>query len=218
MSETKFTTSFIPKKPTTTVTAGGRIRRKRGSNLFATLTTFLFLGVIVFGVGVYLYKISVEQQIERQIESLNRARSEFNPEFIDRATRLNDRIKGVVNLLNSHVSPSQLFTLLEDYTLQTVKFDSLDYTTSEDGDIILSAAGVGRGFPSIVLQSDEFGRTGFMKDVLFSGLEPDENDLVRFTVDSVLDRELIIYRNSLRPVVETEAMEEDNLEEDNFTL
>jgi len=198
--QTKFTTSFIPKKPVApTVT-----KYNKGSNFLNIITIAIFLGTLVFSGGVYLYKLNVQRQINGQIETLKKARAEFDENFIQSATRLNSRIIAVKNLIDTHKAPSEVFSLLQQHTLDTVRFNNFTYSTDKsDGSININANGVGLGYPSIVLQSDEFGQTGSLKDVVFSSVQPNDSGLVNFTFKSELDKAMILYRKTLMPVTDS---------------
>lgn len=201
--QTKFTTSFIPKKPVTPTVSG----YKTTSNFLTIIMVAIFLGTIVFGVGVFAYKLTVEKQIALQIETLKKSRDEFDENFIKEATRLNTRIMAVKKLIDAHQAPSAVFDLLQERTLETIRFNNLKYTTDKTkGTISIDASGVGLGYQSIVLQSDEFGKTGSLKDVVFSSVQPTETGLVNFSLKSQVDPSVVLYRKTLA----TESLEETN--------
>lgn len=191
----KFQTSFIPKKPDSinadNFSSGGK------SNLFSIIATLIFVATLVFAGGVYGYKLTIQKQISSQLESLQEARNRLDEGFITNANRLNDRIAAVKQILNNHKSPSEIFSLLEEYTLNSVRFTSLNYSTDVQNVITVDANGVGTGFESVVLQSDQFGSTGVMKDVVFSSVQPNQAGLVGFTFQSVIDPQFVLYRKSL---------------------
>lgn len=197
--EPKFNTSFIPKKPTASI-QGTVSSGEKGINFITLLATVIFLAAVLFAAGVFMYKLTIEQRISQQLSDLEKVRQSFEPNFISQATRLNERIVSAQRILNKHLSPSSIFELLEEFTLQTVAFKSFDFQNNIDGDVMIKGQGEGDSFRSIVLQSDEFGRTGFLRDVLFSGLEPNEKGNVDFTFEAVVDPQLILYRKSLVPV------------------
>jgi len=205
--EPKFKTSFIPKKQVTTISAPAG--NGRAVSFIMLLATVIFLASVLFAAGVFLYKKTIEQQLVAQGEQLEIVRQSFDPAFIARASRLNQRIIASSRILNRHLSPSRIFELLEQSTLQTISFDSLKFNNNVEGKITITGSGQGREFSSIVLQSDEFGRTGSMKDVLFSGLDPQTN-VVMFKFEATLDPQLILYAKNIQPVNVT-ATEDENI-------
>lgn len=192
--QTKFQTSFVPKKP---VVSGPGIPTPKGNNFFMIIATFIFIVSLVFVGLVYFWKYSLTETISGQLNDLQRARDEFNPEEIAQATRLNNRIISIEELLNKHRSPVQVFEVLERYTLNTVRFNSFSYKTTEGNEISISGSGVGSGFESIVLQSDEFGATTLLRDVIFNSVVGQENGLVSFSFSALLDPNVVLYRKSL---------------------
>jgi hypothetical protein len=210
--QTKFNTSFIPKKQVATPKSSPI--KKSGPNLFSMIGLFIFLGSILALAGVYGWKIQTENAIDNQISELEKARSEFDEQTIKEATRLNERIIAVEDLLENHLAPSNMFKILEDVTLETVRYNSLTYTTGEDGEIKITGSGFAvapntdqSGFESVVLQSDEFGATGDFRDVLFSEVQTTQDGTsVTFTLDAALEQELVLFKN--REVDNFEEVEE----------
>lgn len=191
--QTKFTTSFIPKKPVATPQAKSVVNR--GPGLIQILSVFFFFLSILVAVGMYGWKFQVENTIESQLEDLRQARAEFDEETISQATRLNERIIAVRDLLNSHVAPSNIFSTLEENILQTVRISDLDYVTDEEGDININGNGSALGFESVVLQSDEFGFTGNFRDVIFSDVQTNQDgQSVTFSLSASIDDRLVLYR------------------------
>lgn len=202
--QTKFTTSFIPKKPLTPTVSG----YKSSSNYLTIICVAIFLGTLAFGGGVFVYKLSVEREIVYQLDQLQKAKSEFDVNFIKEATRLNTKIAAVKTLIDKHQAPSAVFGLLQETTLETVRFNNFKYSTDKSkGTITIDASGVGLGYPSIVLQSDEFGKTGALKDVVFSSVQPNENGLVSFSFKSGIDPSLVLYRKTLVSSMDDEKKE-----------
>lgn len=197
--EPKFKTSFIPKKPVASP-ARGKINVGRGLNFMTLLATVIFLASLLFAGGMFLYKLSIQQRIDAQVITLEKVKETFEPNFIAQASRLNKRIVSAGRILEKHLAPSAIFELLEEFTLQTVSFKTFEFANNIDGEIIISGKGEGDSFSSVVLQSDEFGNSGYMRDVLFADLEPNQRGNVDFSFEATLDPQLVLYRKSLVPV------------------
>lgn len=191
----KYTTSFIPRKavavPNTPYVKSG------GPSLLSLIGFFIFIGALLSAGGVYVWKVQTNRIIESQIASLKKARDEFDADTIAAATRLNDRINAVKNLLNSHKAPSQIFEVLQKVTLETVRLRNLTYLTEADGTVTIKASGSARGFESVVLQSDQLGLTGLFKDVLFSEVQSAGPNLVTFTLTAKVDPKSVLYRKKI---------------------
>lgn len=189
----KYTTSFIPKKPVAIPTAG--YSRSSGPKIMTLIGMFVFLASLLLGAGVYLWKIQINSSITAQIESLRKSRDEFDKGTIEAATRLNERINVAKNLLDKHKAPSKMLELLEDITLVTVRLKNLTYATEADGSIKVSGSGVASGFKSVILQSNEMGKTGLLRDVMFSDVQSTTGNLVSFTLNSMLEEKVVLYKN-----------------------
>lgn len=209
--ETRFNNSFIPKKPIQ-VGTGMQVPRKKGGKSFFTLLSFVLFVVAIGGsVGMFMWKIALNKTIEGQIATLKRDRDSLDSDFISEATILNQRIIAANRLLEKHVAPSIIFNLLQDSTLKTVQFVRFQFVDGEDGLVKIVSEGLGDEFTSIVLQSDEFGETGFMRDVIFSDLQPTEDDDVNFRFEATIEPKLILYsRSVLKTPINPEESEPSN--------
>ena len=197
---TKFNTSFIPKKSVSTSSgssSGGVKFKKKGPNLLSIIGLLIFLAAVVSTAGVYLWQDQVEKQIDDQIENLRQARSEFDEQTVANATRLNERIIAVKNILDNHTAPSNIFATLEDIILKSVRLRNFTYNSNEDGNIKVSGDGNAAGYESVVQQSDELGYTGNFRDVVFSNVQTIENQTVNFSFSSVIDSSLFLYSKNL---------------------
>lgn len=202
--EPKFKTSFIPKKPISVSANPGMVKTSNGFSFFTLLSVVLFLATMIFGGGVFVYEKRLQSVINTQISSLQTVRQQFDVEFISQATRLSNRILAANQILDNHIAPSEIFRLFEESTLKTVAFSSFSFKDGVEGNIEVTANGEGQSFRSIVLQSDEFGATGVLKDVLFTDLQPkEENDRVGFSFKAILsDPGYILYRKNVVEVVD----------------
>ena len=199
----KYTTSFIPKKPVAVPTAG--YSRSSGPRIMTLIGMFVFLASLLLGAGVYLWKIQINSSISAQIESLKKSRAEFDNDTLAAATRLNERINVAKNLLDKHKSPSRMLELLEDTTLVTVRFKNLTYATQSDGSIKVGGSGVASGFKSVILQSNEMGKTGQLRDVMFSDVQSTTGNLVSFTLNSLLEEKVVLYKNKFNAQFSTDT-------------
>lgn len=196
-------TSFIPRK---TIDAavnfqpGAPARHKVGKTVFSVIATFIFIGALVLSGLVYTWKVKLGRDIVNQVEAMRAAKDSFDEKFIQEASRLNTRIESSMGMLQNHVSPSSLYALLEEYTLQTVAFSQFAFKDNQDGTIGITGLGEAARYESIVLQSDAFGKSGYLRNVIFTNLRPDQNNQnIGFSFEATLDPRLVLYRNSLIP-------------------
>lgn len=194
-------TSFIPRKALDTSmnfqTNGVRPRRV-GRTIFALVGTMtLVISIAAYGL-TFVWQAKLTKDIEKQVASMQAVRENFDERFVQDASRLNTRIEQARKILQNHVSPSSLYGLLEEYTLQTVAFSNFAFHDNQDGTLGITGQGEALRYESIVLQSDAFGKSGYLRNVIFTNLSPDQNNQnVSFSFEATLDPRLILYRNSL---------------------
>lgn len=194
----KFTTSFIPKKQVA-ISSKGISSIAPALSFTTLLSAVIIIATILFSAGLFLFRLTLEKSIEDQYSTLEKVKQSFEPTFIAQATRLNKRIISSVKILDNHLAPSAIFELLEEFTLQTISFKTFEFADNVDGKIIVKGSGEGNSFASVVLQSDEFGKSGYMRDVLFSDLQPNAAGNVNFAFEATLDPQLVLYANELVP-------------------
>ena len=195
-------TSFIPRKTIDAaiqVQPGGRISTKRvGRTIFNLVAILIFMTAIAGGVLVKVWQIKLEKDIINQVETMKQARKKIDEKFLQQASRLNTRIESANSMLANHVAPSEIYSLLEDYTLQTVSFSRFSFIDNQDGTINVKGSGEAKQYESIVLQSDAFGKSGYLRNVIFTNLTSNPNNSnIGFSFEATLDPKLIFYKNTL---------------------
>ncbi len=213
MTDQNFKTSFIPTKPIQPVSKGGGLGVSSG-NFLNIIALIIFLISITISGGIFIYRILLEKQVSSQITQLETVRKSLDSPLVSEADRLNTRIESVKILLQNHVSPSEIFYLLEQSTLKTVQFIALNYKSESDGSIKISSTGKANNYEAVVLQSRKYGETGYFRDVLFSNLQADQQGGVTFNLDITVDKQLVLYKNRLQrenrlsaPGSETDSVE-----------
>jgi hypothetical protein len=210
MTDQNFKTSFIPTKPIQPISKGGGLGVSSG-NFLNIITLIIFLISIVASGGVFVYKTLLQKADQKGIDQLEDAKQAFNIPLVNEADKLNNRIIAVKILLDNHLSPSKLFDLLEQHTLKTIQFNNLSIIGESDGAFKISATGIASsykgasGYEAIILQSKEY--SGFLQDVLFTGIQPTQLGGVSFTLDAKVDNGLIAYKNK---IVDSDIIIENN--------
>lgn len=186
--------SFIPKKP---LISG--VQRSSGGfgGLLLLVSLVLFIGSIVLAGVVFAYQQYLGGLIASRSNSLTLAQEAYDPAVLQNLIRLDSRIKNAQNVMKSHVAPSAVFTFLENATLQKVRFTSFDYQAGGNGNASLTLAGEAPDFATVALQSDTFGGSRVLKDILFSDLIVSDSGKVGFTVHAAVDPSFILYSNFL---------------------
>ncbi|MAF59273.1 MAG: hypothetical protein QF858_01980 [Candidatus Pacebacteria bacterium] len=192
--EPKFKTSFIPKNP---ISATPKKKKGGGFGIITIVVIILALGVIAFGVGVFLYEQLLTASIERKSNTLERARAAFEPTLIRELVRVDERLKASEEILDDHIALSSFFELLERLTLKSVRFETFEYVLVGDDRINITMSGKASNFSGVALQADIFGRDRTIKDPIFSGLNLDQEGNVVFDFAATVDKGLISFVNNL---------------------
>src|SRR3989344_749304 len=185
-------TSFIPKKPL----VGGSSSRGGFGGLVMLLALLLFLLSLLGGGGAFAYERFLKASIGAKASSLERAQEAYSPSVIQDLMRLDSRLSEASDLLNKHVAPSAILFFLSSVTLEKVQFTSFEYELQTDGSARITLDGIGDSFSTVALQSDQFGASKMLRDVVFSNIAIEKGD-VSFTVVATVDRQFLLYSRSL---------------------
>ena|SRR3989344_2245290 len=206
--ESKFQTSFIPKKPI--VTARPLDIRPRTS-IFFVLSVFIFILFLASVGGVFLYKGYLNKNIEKMSKALDEAQKKLDPKRVEELVRLNTKIESSKALLSAHVTITPVFDFLEKITTQSVRFKNFSYlpTATPTGEkILIGMDGEARGFAALAYQSDVMNDSGGkLRNPMFSSVNLDESGNVSFKFVAEIDPLLVSYKEKFRDI--GEFMEED---------
>lgn len=191
--DTKFQTSFIPKRPVITASDAG-IKVKRPTNLVSLLSILIFVAAIVGAAGLFLYRNYVQDEIAKMESELVAARAAFETDLLNEFVRLDARMMSAEELLNKHVAMSVLFDYLQNHTVRNIQYKDFAYKMDEAGIIRLNIRGVAQSYNTIALQSQVFGGNKDMKNVSFSDMDLDDKGNVTFTFSADLDRSAIAHK------------------------
>ncbi len=124
----------------------------------------------------------------------------YDPGVIQELTRVDSRINEANILLDKHIAPSAIFGFLAQQTLEKVQFISFDYNAgaTTDGYSKINMNGLADSFSTVALQSDQFGASKILRDVVFSGVTVDSaTGKVSFSVSATVVPSLTLYSNVL---------------------
>jgi len=189
--------TFIPKKP---LTEPKKAKKKRSGG---TGGIFFILGIIIFLLGVgltagtFLLKKVTENRVENKKVSLQRAKEAFEPELIEELSILSDRMDAANRLLDSHITATPFFELLEQLTLKSIRFTDFDYSLDPNDKVTISMSGTTDSFASVALQSDLFGANRYIQEPIFSDFGNDSLGNITFEFAGTVNQSLILYENTL---------------------
>lgn len=195
--DTRFQTSFIPKKPivgSDTVYSSARVSG------FFVVALILFLISVASAAGVYVYEKTLEKANLANDQKLGEKEKRFEPATLDEIQVKNTQISAAKDILAKHIVISEFLKNLSTFTLQTIRFKTFDYKYTSPEKITISMKGEGRDFRSVALQSDIFAKKNtIFKNPIVSNLAVNTDGTIDFDFTASLTAETLSYKAS-RPV------------------
>lgn len=192
-------TSFVPKQP---VAAPVR-RQASGTNIFMLVAGALLLTSIISALGVFGFEMYLKNARDSKAANLAVAQQSVDITIVENFIRLRNRLSAVEQLLNQHVELSDFFTVLEQRTLQAVRFNDLSVSVNDDRSAEIEMSGVARTFNALAAQSNELASEKRIKRAIFSDITVNENGTVGFTLTAIIDPRLITSAEVLPGISET---------------
>lgn len=196
--ETSTPPSFIPHDTVQQTTSFSR----RTPAVGGLADILLVIAIILCGAsgavagGVFLYGQYLDRTAASKLTQLQRAQAALDPSTFEQFIRLDDRMNVAGTLLQGHLAPALFFDMLNQTTLTTVSFSSLDMDVNDSNQIQIKMAGVARGVNSIALQSELFGKNTFVSSPIFSGISR-QQDGVHFSVSASLKPGSLAYARAI---------------------
>ncbi len=173
---------FIPHEA---ATPAAPIRRsnKGLSDLIALIAIVLFVASLALGVGVFLYREYLAASANSKVDQLERAKAAFEPSLIAELTRLDDRMRSAGEILQKHIAPSAVLSMLEQTTIASVGFTTLDFEVTDSETMSVHMDGIAGSVNGIALQADLFSKGGMLASPIFSNINR-ELDGVHFSLSA----------------------------------
>lgn len=206
--ETKFQTSFIPKKPISTI--GGPTvapTKHRGASWFMTFSVLVFILSLAAVGGAYAWKqVLVSAQAGYKTQLAERQK-QFNVDLISQLKEANVKIDIAKTLLRNHVAMSQIFGIISRITIENVRFLSMDVSGPKKagGDLTVTLAGYGSNLSAVAFQSDvlnqleQYGLRKIVKNPILSDPSLNTNGTVSFGFTASIDPSSLSYENIVSP-------------------
>ena len=207
--ETKFQTSFIPKKPTASAIGGlsPAPRHRPTASIFMTIAVLIFIASIVSAGGVYAYKqylLSTKITYQQQLDA---RKKQFNLDLITKLNSENIKINKARNVLKNHIALSQIFDIIGKVTTENVRFMSLDVTVPSAGsDVKISLQGYGSNLSAVAFQSTVLAQleTLNLRDVVKNPILSNpalggNGNTVGFNLSAVVDPASLSYEKMVSP-------------------
>jgi hypothetical protein len=200
--ETKYQTSFIPKKPVAVVGQSS----SHGTSLFLVISIIIFLVSLGLGGYVYLSKNILIQQIEanqKKIEA-NKSGVISDTSEVENLVSLSSRINIAKQLLDKHVSIYPIFDFLQQGTLKSVRFKNFSFTSNGKNDsgintVSIQLSGQARDWETVASQADEFGKPewrNIINEPKMSNLSLGADGSISFTFTAQVTPGALVYKGA----------------------
>ena len=149
-------------------------------------------GIMLIASGaVFVYGEYLKHVRDADKQQLDDAQKNVKKDEIAQFLRLRDRLTSSKTLLTSHIELSQIFDVLENLTLQNVRYTSFKVTVAGDHTAQLDIQGQAKNFNSLASQSDAIAGEKRIKRAIFSGIQLSKNGTVGFTLTATVDASLV---------------------------
>jgi hypothetical protein len=210
--ETKFQTSFIPKKPLVSDSKVTNTVHHGSVSLVMVIGTILFIASLGGAVYSVVWKQVLIKAQEKYKAELVESEKRFNVALIESLKKVDTKIDVSTLLLNKHLSVSEIFPILNKLTIESVRFNSFEFdkVSGESSDIKITMKGVARNYNSIAFQSDVFGSSQLygnnkvIKNPIVSDLVEDDNGEVSFSFTGTLNPADLSYEKILTETLNSE--------------
>ncbi|MDQ5954866.1 MAG: hypothetical protein QG583_794 [Patescibacteria group bacterium] len=191
-----FQTSFIPKKPIVKDTAVV----KQPVGLLTIISVLFFIAMVVTAGGLYFYKKSLTDTIDKKASELLLARGRLEETQIPRLKILDKRLRASSDILSKLIAVTSIFKALQSLTLPKVRFTKFSYELSKEktNKIAVKLSGTTTGYRQIALQSDLFLKNESLIDPIFSNLSLDDKGSVLFDLEFLVDADFVDYKQMLQ--------------------
>lgn len=205
--------SFVPKQPVASV------RRPRMSNrsssIFSVAGGVIFAAAVALGGLAFGYEFLLKQERDGKNQELALIKESVDRSVVEELARLSTRLTSAEDLLNKHLAPTALFSLLEQDTVQGVRFTDFQMQLTETGDTELELSGAAQNFNTLAYQSQRLSQNPHLRNQIFGDITVEETesgaDFISFSFTATVSSDLLTARNSI--VIPEPATPEEPAEE-----
>lgn len=201
--------SFIPKNPLVGQESFINRRRPRSAlNILAGILFFISIGAYA---GIYVYGLQLNNVIKQKTEGINKAYESFrNSKVIAQAKVFHARTQIGKELLDGHIILTPLFTFLQKNTLESVYFDSLKFTyTNNEPKLVVK--GEAPGYASLAYQADVLRRENdAIQSFLIKDMKLTPTGSVGFSIEDTVLPSFISYTQSFKSAGQELTLQENS--------
>ncbi len=204
--ETKFQTSFIPKKQLTQVGSNVSGSHYGISGLFLLIASIIFISSLAGVGGTYFWNDHLLVLQNQAKKDLAARQQEFNINKIEDLKQNQNRIDLASQLIQNHLVLSEIFGILGRFTSEEVRFMNLDLSAPSGPNAIndsikITMRGYGTSFPAVAFQSDvlsqlnKYGLREKIKNPILSDPSLDSTGTVSFGFSATIDAKNFLYKD-----------------------
>ena len=216
--------SFIPQPQKT----GGYGERTK-YNLFSLTGIFLFIFLFLITGGMLGFEYFLETKLEEVEKETPDVEDVFYTELLDKFVLAEAQINSSESILDGHLAPSIIFSILEKYVTEDVYFRNFNYRshyTLEGDNTVVELIGSAPSYEAVAFQSDVFKDAEEIKSVkirdVASTRETDEfGDLRELVPDRVsfeavleIEGEKLLFKEKIEKEDEEEETDDEEKEEE----
>lgn len=183
-----FQSSFIPKQ-----TSEQQVFQKKNIGFLGFLVVLLFILSIISGVGVYIYKGVLKNDIADLEQQLADAERGIDKDTIEQMSQFGKKLDLTKSIISKHQVISGFLEYLASSTVSTVYFANFSYGDLNNGELTVNVDGRATDYASIALQEDVFSKSEYVKSMSFSGLSLSEKGQVSFDLSLSIDQKVSNY-------------------------
>ncbi len=206
--ETKFQTSFIPKKPITPVVGQHTPQHRQHTSVFMAFAVILFLASLGGIGGAYAWKQLLLTNQQNYKKELAQREEQFDIDNIEYLNQVNIKIDTAKQLLNKHLATSQIFEVISRMTSENIRFLDLDLTTPQIAgeEIEITMKGYGTSWTAVAWQSDvlgqleRYGLRKVIKNPILANPALQTGGFVNFSFSAVVDPQALSYKTAVTGV------------------
>jgi len=209
--ETKFQTSFIPKKPMPTIGPSGNVvisHPKRVGNTFMLIGVIIFVLALLSVGGAYLWQQHLQSVAIGYGKDLATREQQFNIDLISQLKASSVKIGMAKQLLANHLAYSKIFAFIGQFTAENVQFTSMEVTapSASNGNIQVTLSGYGLNLSTVAFQSDvlsqlkNYDLDKVVKNPIVSAPVLNSNGTVTFTLSFSVVPSSLSYAASVNSV------------------
>lgn len=191
MVETRFQTSFIPKKP---VVAGVAYRSEgQGIGLLSLIALILVIIAGLASLGIFLYGQFLSSNIEKIGEELAQVKESLDQSALNTFQSLGAKTASAEGLLKNHTAFSLVTGFLESVALKNVRFKDLSFDARPGTSATITLRGEAQSYAALASQVNALKVFDQIGEIAVSDITLDEKGNVTFSLKLKVSPDLFAY-------------------------